>query len=141
LNVLADTSVWSLALRRADSTNIPEAVELRRLIAEHQVEIAGPIRQEILTGLREQAQFDHLEAYLRAYPDLPIVTEDYVAAARFSNLCRTKGVQGSHTDFLICALAARNKLAVFTNDRDFSLFANHLPVTLYKIAKKSGPPA
>jgi hypothetical protein len=39
-------------------------------------------------------------------PDFPILTEHYVTAARFFNLCRSKGIQGSNTDFLICVAAA-----------------------------------
>ena len=40
-------------------------------------------------------------------------------AARFFNQCRSKGVQGSNTDFLLCALSARHDLAIFTIDEDF----------------------
>lgn len=37
-------------------------------------------------------------------------------AAEFYNHCRNKGVQGSNTDFLICAVAARFKTPIFTTD-------------------------
>jgi len=95
----------------------------------------GPIRQEILSGIREEAQFENLERHLRAFPDLEIKTEDHVTAARFFNLCRGKGVQGSNTDFLICAVADRHRLAIFTTDRDFSLFGPHLPIVLHETRK------
>lgn len=133
MRVLVDTSIWSLALRRVDPSSGSEASELRRLIAECLVEILGPIRQEVLSGVREHFQFDRLEVHLRAFPDVPILTEDYVTAARFYNLCRSKGIQGSNTDFLICAVAVRNNFAVFTTDRDFSLFARRLPIVLHEI--------
>jgi predicted nuclease of predicted toxin-antitoxin system len=58
---------------------------------------------------------------LSAFPDQSITTEDYAMAARFFNLCRISGVQGSNTDFLICAVAARNRLAIFTTDKDFHI--------------------
>ena len=61
------------------------------------------------------------------------MTEDYVTAARFYNLCRSKGIQGSNTDFLICAVAVRNNFAVFTTDNDFALFATRLPIVLHEI--------
>jgi predicted nucleic acid-binding protein len=54
-----------------------------------------------------------------------------VTAAQFFNVCRAKGIQGSNTDFLICAVAIRNKLAVFSTDRDFAHFSKHLPIEIY----------
>ena len=132
MRVLVDTCVWSEALRRGRRSATPVAEELRNLITEHRVEIVGPIRQEILSGVRNEAQFGGLETRLGAFPDIRIASEDYVTAARFFNLCRTRGVQGSNTDFLICAIAARHKLAIFTTDRDFLRFAKHLPITLHE---------
>ncbi len=67
-----------------------------------------------------------------SFPDLLILTEDYVMAAKYFNLCRGKGIQGSNTDFLICAVAIHRKYAVFTTDRDFDMFAEHIPVVLHK---------
>jgi len=132
MKVLVDTSVWSLALRRGEQSESGPARELRNLIADYRVRIIGPIRQEILSGVREEGQFDELEARLSAFPDLPLTPEDHVAAARFFNLCRARGVQGSNTDFLICAVAVRHRLGIFTTDKDFALYANHLPIVLHK---------
>ena len=58
MRVLVDTSVWSLALRRDQHVRNPEAEELRRLVAAHLVEMIGPIRQEVLSGVRDQPPFD-----------------------------------------------------------------------------------
>ena len=66
----------------------------------------------------------------RAFPDVPITTDDYEQAASFYNLCRARGIQGSNTDFLICAIAARNDFAIFTMDEDFTRFAKVLPIAL-----------
>lgn len=108
--------------------------ELRSLIHDHRVRMLGPIRQELLSGIRDLSQFEQLRHYLAAFPDLPILTQDYAAAAEYFNRCRAKGLQGSNTDFLICAVAVRAQLAVFTTDGDFVRFANHLPVTLHAIS-------
>lgn len=132
MKVLVDTSVWSLALRRGRRAPSAPTKELQNLISDHRVQIIGPIRQEILSGVREAAQFEKLENHLAAFPDLPITTDDYVTAARFFNICRTKGVQGSNTDFLICAVAVRNRIAIYTTDKDFRQFARHLPVMLHE---------
>jgi predicted nucleic acid-binding protein len=140
VKVLVDTSVWSLALRRDDNRLNPEREELRRLVSAHVAVIVGPVRQEILSGVRDQAQFVRLEAHLAAFPDVPLLTEDYVTAANFFNLCRSKGIQGSNTDFLICAVAVRCDLAIFTTDGDFQHFAQCLPIVLHGIKTKAGAP-
>jgi predicted nucleic acid-binding protein len=132
MRVIVDTSVWSLALRREGQMNFGPVQELRNLIQDHRVQMIGPIRQEILSGLRHESQFKELKKHLDAFPDLPISTEDYVCAAKFFNLCRSKGVQGSNTDFLICAVAVRNKFSIFTTDRDFNLFSKHVPIILHQ---------
>ena len=60
-----------------------------------------------------------------------IATDDHEEAAVFFNRCREKGVQGSNTDFLICAVAVRNGFAIFTTDDDFTRFARILPIALH----------
>ena len=139
MRVLVDTSVWSLALRRAERAPQDEARELRRLITAHLVEIIGPIRQELLAGVKEASQFSRLESNLEAFPDLPLLAEDYVTAAKFFSLCRSKGIQGSNTDFLICAVAVRHDFAVFTTDEDFSRFTRCVPIVLHEGTKAAEP--
>ena len=131
MKVLVDTSVWSLALRRGGDSKAKAVQELRSLIADKRVQMIGAIRQEILSGIRDEAQFKELETRLSAFPDLQVTDEDYVAAARFFNVCRAKGIQGSNTDFLICAVAVRHRLAIFTTDKDFTLYAKHLPIAMH----------
>jgi predicted nucleic acid-binding protein len=131
MRVLVDTSVWSLALRRNAPADGPELAELIELIREVRVQMIGPVRQELLCGIRSQAQFRKLRDHLRAFPDLELTTRDYEAAAEFFNLCRGKGIQGSNTDFLICAVAARNKIPIFTTDGNFMLFQPHVPIDLH----------
>lgn len=132
MRVLVDTGVWSEALRRSRKVESEVVQELRSLILEHRVDIIGPIRQEILSGLREDTQFKKLQKYLAAFPDIPLKTGDYAKAAEFFNMCRAKGVQGSNTDFLICAVAVRWQLAIYTTDKDFDLFKKHLPIVLHE---------
>jgi predicted nucleic acid-binding protein len=103
VNVLVDTSVWSLALRR----------------------------QELLSGVPDERHYLELRGYLRAFPDIELQTADYEEAAVYFNRCRAKGVQGSNTDFLICAVATRRRLAVLTTDADFAHFAKLLPIQLH----------
>ena len=132
MKVIVDTSVWYLALRRDKQDSNSTVQELQRLIKDHRVQMIGPIRQEVLSGIRSESQFKKLQKHLESFPDLPAVTEDYVAAAKYFNRCRSKGIQGSNTDFLICAIANRNKFSIFTTDKDFELFSKHLKIVLHK---------
>jgi len=132
MKVLVDTSVWSLALRRKQPDDSPAVLELIELIREVRSQLIGPVRQELLSGIKNQVQFQKLRNHLRAFPDLEITTRDYESAADFFNLCRGKGIQGSNTDFLICAIAARYKIPIFTTDEDFTQFQSCLPITLHR---------
>ncbi|MBI4784193.1 MAG: PIN domain-containing protein [Oscillatoriophycideae cyanobacterium NC_groundwater_1537_Pr4_S-0.65um_50_18] len=134
MSVIVDTSVWSLALRRSTSPTVPLAVtQLRNLITDDQAVFLGAIRQEILSGVRSSEQFIRLRAYLRAFPDLDLITEDYELAAEFFNICRSNGIQGSNTDFLICAVAHRRSYSILTTDNDFQSFHLHIPILLLPV--------
>ena len=132
MKVLVDTSIWSKALRRSEGQNPIERQTLADLIASQRALIMGPIRQEILSGIKEERQFEELKDRLIPFPDVPLLTEDFVTAAKFFNLCRAKGIQGSNTDFLICAVAVNNRLSIFTADEDFAHFQKVLPISLFE---------
>ncbi len=131
MRVLVDTSVWSLALRRRIKVPDPVVEELRSLIDEGRVAIIGPIRQELLNGIPAADAFLQLRQHLRGFEDELVETADYERAAEHFNTCRGKGVQGSNTDFLICAVAERRSLPILTTDADFDRFAAVLPITLH----------
>ena len=132
MKVLVDTSIWSMALHRRPSPEEQTVAELAGLIRDRRVQIIGPIRQEILSGVRHEQQFERLKRRLDSFPNMPIETEDYVTAAQFFNQCRARGVQGSNTDFLICAVSVRLSAAIFTSDQDFDHFAAHLPISVHR---------
>ena len=132
--VIVDTSVWSLALRRKQPVADAATVELARLIDAGDALIAGPIRQELLSGIASQAQFKLVRERLEAFQDIPIETADYERAALCFNQCRTQGIQGSNTDYLICAIALRLGLPVFSADRDFPRYAKILRVRLHTVS-------
>jgi predicted nucleic acid-binding protein len=133
MNVLVDTSVWSLALRRRKPDQSGPVRELRELIVEGRAKIIGIIRQEVLSGVREQPQFLRLRESLRAFPDEVTATADHERAAEHFNTCRRRGVQGSIADYLICAVAERLELAILTTDADFQIFAEHIPIRLHQV--------
>jgi len=121
MKVLVDTSVWSLFLRRRTRTTLnPEELKLVGLLREAtqdgRVAIIGPVRQEILSGIRDKSQFSRTEQILDPFPDEDL-TKDFVEAARFFNLCRDRGVECGVVDILICSVAVRRRFAVLTNDQ------------------------
>jgi predicted nucleic acid-binding protein len=133
VNVLVDTSVWSLALRRARRIDDAVPRELAELIQEGRVVLIGPVRQELLSGIKSKPQFEQLREHLRAFPDLGLEPADYEDAAAAFNRCRERGIQGSNTDFLICAVATRRDLAIFTTDGDFKHLARVLRFELHPV--------
>jgi predicted nucleic acid-binding protein len=140
MKLLVDTPVWSLALRRrVRSENASSTRELASLIEDGRVAMIGPVRQEVLSGIKEQSQFERLREHLRSFSDVLITSEDHEEAASFYNRCRGKGIQGSNTDFLICAIAARLEYPVFTTDKDFARFAKVLPIALHDANGKRVP--
>ncbi len=131
MNVLVDTSIWSLALRRRAAHGEAETAELVELIREGRVAMMGAIRQEILSGIRAAEQYKKLRDRLRAFADLELDAADYEEAALCFNRCRARGLQGSNTDFLICAVSMRRNLAILTTDQDFAGFARVLDFELH----------
>lgn len=132
MKIIVDTSIWSLALRRKKKQSFSEVKILESLIDNQRICMLGPIRQEILSGIKDNKQFVQLKDILNAFDDFNITTKDYEKAAEFFNLCRGKGIQGSNTDYLICAVSSNNRFPIFTSDKDFEIYSKHLPITLMK---------
>ena len=135
MNVLIDTSVWSLALRRKNeslSTNERFLVaELSELIREGRARMIGLVRQELLSGIKATEQYEKLKLHLRSFPDEVVDTSDYEEAAKAGNRCRAKGVVVSIVDILLCAVANKRLWTIFTTDPDFSNYAKVLPLRIH----------
>jgi predicted nucleic acid-binding protein len=137
MKIMIDTSIWSLVFRRKEGGRDNHIVaELIDLMRDLRVAIIGSIRQELLSGITDQKKFLELKEKMRGFTDEPIQTVDYELAAEFSNKCRKCGIQGSHTDFLICAVAVRNSWKIFTTDNDFLHYQKHIPIVLHTYRDK-----
>ena len=90
------------------------------------------IRQELLSGIPDIKQFNLLKRKLAPFEDINLRKKHYIKAAEFSNLCRSKGTQGSTIDFLICSVAYLENLLIYTTDKDFNNYKKHLPIKLIK---------
>ncbi|HKE26116.1 MAG TPA: PIN domain-containing protein [Bryobacteraceae bacterium] len=121
MKLLVDTSVWSLALRRRDAACLsPDEqklkAELTQAIQDGRVAMIGLIRQELLSGIKEQAQFAKIKSALAPFVDERIDTADHEHAARLYNECGSQGFEVGPVDMLICAVAMRRNWQVLSND-------------------------
>jgi len=133
VKIIVDTCIWSIALRREIHNENIIISELTELIKEVRVQCIGAIRQEILSGIKSKKQFHLVNSHLSAFSDLKLCEPDYQLAAEYFNFLRSKGIQGSNTDFLICAASTNYNMPIFTLDKDFDLFKKHIPIQLHQI--------
>ena len=122
MKVLADTCSWSLFMRRRSRSALNRDKQsilssLTEAIKDGQVIMIGPIRQEVLSGIKDPTQFEKLRTALEAFPDEPLTTSHYEEAARLFNLCRSRGAECGATDILMCAAASRMGWSILTYDK------------------------
>lgn len=137
MKILVDTSVWSLALRRPKNLELvaeqrATVTALTELVQDARAALMGAVRQELLCGIKTATQFETLRDRLAAFEDVPVTVNDYELAAQAFNTCRANGVQGSNTDFLICAVSINHQLPIFSLDKDFEQYRQWLPIELYQ---------
>lgn len=132
MGVIVDTSVWSLALRRRNPVDALETEALTELIETGKAVMIGPVRQEILSGVRYTVQFDRLRSALNAFPDEPVNSSDYAEAARLYNKCHDSGILVTNTTCLIAAIAITREMEILTIDLDFQKLASVVQIPFYQ---------
>ena len=65
------------------------------------VVLIGVIRQELLSGLRHQAQFDKLRGILDGYDYFDVTLADHDVAAECFNTCRAAGIAAGDIDDML----------------------------------------
>ena len=130
MRVIVDTSVWSIALRH-QRPNSPLADALAMLLRSDSAVLLGVVRLELLSGISDRERFAALRDQLRQIPDYALTTEHYEVAAESFTICRSKGIQGSHVDFLLCAVSQLDRLPIMTTDNDFEIYKQELPITFW----------
>ncbi len=132
--IVLDTTVLSLAFRRRSTAFSPVAGGLRRLIEEDEpLTVPGIVLQEVLSGIREPAQFAKMQEIMGGFPLLLAREEDHVAGARIANDCRRAGISTTTPDCLIAALSVRYDAQLFTTDEDFTHMAEHSELRLFQV--------
>ncbi|MDE0404641.1 MAG: PIN domain-containing protein [Nitrospira sp.] len=121
VNLVVDTSVWSLVLRRPQvQVDNPFVQAFRRhLTAEDGLFLIGNILQELLDGLRSGSQFQRLTKSMAPFPLLAHNRTTYIEAARLRRAFRAKGIPAGPVDCLIAAVCIEQGFPLLTADRDF----------------------
>lgn len=135
MKALVDTSIWSLAFRRQSQNLNAKQLRLTTLLSglidDGRILMIGPVRQELLSGVRDQAQFRELRGSLAHFLDFQLRTSDYERAGEMSNACTSNGVANTPTDMLICSVAHAEGIGILTTDRDFEAYSRCIPIKLF----------
>lgn len=133
--IFVDTSVWSLAFRRKQQqTDCPVVAQLKYLIeTDEPLLVAGIVLQELLTGLKEEAQFNRMYRLITGFTLVVANESHHKLAAQIANACRKNGVATTATDCLIAAMTINHNAQLLTTDQDFSYMAKYCPLNLYAI--------
>lgn len=128
--ILVDTSVWIELLNGRLGSRISE---------EELVSFAtcGPILQEVLQGMTEDAQGHAFRESFLALPVLsdPLPEASFLAAAEIYRLGRSKGYTiRSSVDCLVAAIAIEHRTPVWHKDRDYEAIARYTSLRIRRLA-------
>ncbi len=133
MKFLVDTSVWSEALRRKNtSISSSETILSKLILNEHEIVLTGIIIQEILSGITDKKLFNEINLILSDFPYIETIKNDYIYAAELRNLLKSKGITAGSFDFLIASVCIRNKLTLLTFDKDFNHIEKYTDLKLFK---------
>ena len=132
MTFFADTSVWSLALRRDTPPDHPAVTRLGDALARGElVFTTGLVLQELLQGFRGPKAAEGIVERFAALPFVTPTRADHVEAAALRNACRRRGVQIGTIDALLASLCIAHNLVMLSTDRDFSRIAESTPLVLW----------
>ena len=114
--VLVDSSVFILAQRQPDSE---DAMELRSLLENGEVEITGPVLMELIRGAENERQMGFIIGRLVSIDCLETDQQTWVIAGRLSRHLIRTGMRLPNMDVVIAATAIRHDVPLYTLDRGF----------------------
>lgn len=131
MNIVVDTSVWSLRFRRkTDISDSTLTILSKSLDDGDSIFLPGFILQEILQGVKKESEFTLLKNHLSAFYYVEPVREEYIEASRIYNKCRVSGIQISSVDALLASLAIQREYYLLTTDKDFQHIGKFFPLKL-----------
>ena len=133
MTLLVDTGVWSLALRRDQSSKAAQVQALREaLLGDEIVVTTGLILQELLQGFAGPRARNAIVERFTALPLLVPDRRDHIDAVELCNDCRRAGIQVGTIDALLAQLWLRHQLVMLTTDQDFSRIATRSKLRIWK---------
>lgn len=130
--LLFDTSVWIDFLR---NKNTPVAALLTSYIENNDPAVITPtILQEILQGIREDAQYQHIKDILSYFTVLQLPpVQAAIGAAELYRSLRKKGVTvRKSNDYLIAFYAIEFSIPLVHSDSDFALISKHSKLKIWR---------
>jgi predicted nucleic acid-binding protein len=130
--ILFDTSVWIDFLR---NKNTPEADLLTHYIENnHPVVLTPTIVQEVLQGIRDDAQYLHIKDILSYITTLQLPPiQAAIGAAELYRSLREKGLTiRKSNDCLIAFYAIEFSVTLAHSDTDFDVISNHSRLRTWK---------
>ena len=133
MDLLVDTSVWSLAFRRDAPIDRPELTRLHdALTGGDSIYTTGLVLQELLQGFHGPTARGSIIERFDALPLLVPDRQDHIEAETLRNTCRRNGVAVGTVDALLAQLGRRHDLLLLTTDRDFERMADHIEIRLWR---------
>ena len=131
MNILVDTSAWSLALRRDSPPDCQVVSRLKAVLNDGEnVFTTGLILQELLQGFKGLKARRRIIEYLSSLPLIIPEKRDHIDAADLMVKLRQKGIQVGTIDVLLAQLCLRYGLSLLSTDKDFSHIAKQAPLVL-----------
>jgi predicted nucleic acid-binding protein len=130
MSFMVDTCVWIDQLRKVPSREVQMLG--MALLEGGSVWTCGPVLQELIAGVRHDAQAKKLRREFEAleYAALDDAS-DFAAAADIWRACRRQGVTvRSSFDCLIAQICLSHDVPLLTSDRDFEGIAQAVPLRL-----------
>lgn len=126
---VADSSVWiGYLVGRWNRETLLLQASVRQV---NRIRVCGPILQEVLQGIRKEADFQREWRHLLCFRFLETTRWTFLRAASLYRFLRRKGVAVNSFDTTIAALCIENYLPLLTcNRRDFEPMAKYAGLKL-----------
>ncbi|MBK9498700.1 MAG: PIN domain-containing protein [Leptospiraceae bacterium] len=129
MSCLLDTSVWSEALRRKNTSLKSENTLYHLIQNEENIFITESLYRNYL-GIKNEKMFMELKEILLNFEIIEPDVEDYIQAASLQNKISAKGIQASTVDLLLVSIAIRRNYYLLSFDKDFNYISKHTDLRL-----------
>lgn len=130
---LIDTSIW-ISYFREDGSRICDRID--ELIDHNRVHINGIVLVELLTGARNEAEFDRLASALAGLKFVPSDPAAFKSAGRNGCELKRKGISVPLSDMIIATDCIDHGLILIEDDKHFDAISAHLALKRFANVKR-----